>query len=96
MDTEGLEALVPRDCNHLADRIAALGRTTSRSGMVIADPPASLAALVVEEADRVLVDPDMAAWVRHARVDRSFWIIFALIPIPIIICSNIATLFPLG
>ncbi|KAK8668563.1 hypothetical protein V6N13_106016 [Hibiscus sabdariffa] len=55
---------VSRDCNHLADRIAALGRTSSRSGMVIADSPASLAALVEEEAGRVLVDSDMAAWVR--------------------------------
>ncbi|KAK8568483.1 hypothetical protein V6N12_007032 [Hibiscus sabdariffa] len=77
---------VSRDCNHLADRIAASGRTTSRSGMVIADSPASLAALVEEEADRVLVDSNMVAWVRDGhtacfnmvdtRVDSAFWFLF--------------------
>ncbi|KAL4362965.1 hypothetical protein GQ457_04G016530 [Hibiscus cannabinus] len=55
---------VSRDCNHLADRLAALGRTTMRSGALLPDPPASFTTLVEEDTDCNLVDLDISAWVR--------------------------------
>ncbi|KAK8644210.1 hypothetical protein V6N13_123522 [Hibiscus sabdariffa] len=57
---------VARDRNHLADRIAALGRTSSRSGELLPNPPTTLIALVEEDKECDLVDLDMSEWFRAA------------------------------
>ncbi|KAK8589980.1 hypothetical protein V6N13_088773 [Hibiscus sabdariffa] len=47
---------VPRDRNHFADKIAALGRTASRNGDVLLNPPATSTDLVEEDKDHSLVE----------------------------------------
>ncbi|KAK8680513.1 hypothetical protein V6N13_109456 [Hibiscus sabdariffa] len=60
IDTDCLELVfchVPRHQNNIADRLAALGRSSSRNGLSLSSPPADLSLLVEEEEDRSTGEP---------------------------------------
>ncbi|KAK8663887.1 hypothetical protein V6N13_083692 [Hibiscus sabdariffa] len=59
---------VARHRSYLANRIAALGRTALRSGELLPNPPTTLTALVEEDKECNLVDPDMFEWSRAANI----------------------------